>query len=143
MFIVLLRSRVNASNHKKCVLLSNQKCVIQPTIVNLHPNEYSQELHYYTFSVKLDSCIGSCNTLNDLSNKICVPNKTEDSNLSLFDMITGINELKTLTKRISCESKCKFDGRKCNSNQKCNKDKCRCKCKKHNICEKRLYLESC
>ena len=26
-------------------------------------------------------------------------------------MITGINELKTLTKHISCECKCKFDGR--------------------------------
>ena len=32
-------------------------------------------------------------------------------------MITGINELKTLTKHISCECKCKFDGRKCNSNK--------------------------
>ena len=30
-------------------------------------------------------------------------------------MITGINELKTLTKHISCESKCKFDRRNCNS----------------------------
>ena len=26
-----------------------------------------------------------------------------------FNMITGINGLKTLTKRISCECKCKFD----------------------------------
>ena len=51
-------------------------------------------------------------------------------------MITGINESKTLTKHISCECKCKFDGRKCNSNQKWNNDKCRCECKKHHICEK-------
>ena len=30
----------------------------------LHPNEHSQELHYYyLFKVKLDGCIGSCNTL--------------------------------------------------------------------------------
>ena len=36
-------------------------------------------------------------------------------------MITGINESRTLTKHISCECKCKFDGRKCNSNQKWNK----------------------
>ena len=35
----------------------------------------------------------------------------------VFNMITGINESKTLTKDISCECKCKFDGRKCNSNQ--------------------------
>ena len=31
-------------------------------------------------------------------------------------MITGINETKILTKHISCESKCKFDVRKCDSN---------------------------
>ena len=37
-------------------------------------------------------------------------------------MITGINESKTLTKSTSCECKCKFDGRKCNSNQWWNKD---------------------
>ena len=29
------------------VLLSNPKCMIQPTLINLHPNEYSRELHYY------------------------------------------------------------------------------------------------
>ena len=32
---------------------------------------------------------GSCNTHNDLSNKLCVPNKTENLNLSMFNMITG------------------------------------------------------
>ena len=42
----------------------------------MHPNEYNQELHYYTFAVKLDKCDGSCNILNDLDNKICVLNKT-------------------------------------------------------------------
>ena len=93
--------------------LNNQKCVSQPTI-KLHPNEYSQEFHYYPFEVKLDRCVGSCNTLNDLSNKVCVPNKTEDLNLRVFNIITEINESKTLTKHISCECKCQFDGRKCN-----------------------------
>ena len=39
-------------------------------------------------------------------------------------MITGINELKTLAKHISCESKCRFDGRKCYSNQWWNNYKC-------------------
>ena len=117
MFIVLLTGIVNASNHTKCVSLNNQNCKIQPTLINLHPNEYSQEFHYYSFAVKLDRCVRSCNTLNDLSNKVCVPNKTEDLNLNMFNMITGINESKTLTKHISCKCKCKFDGTKCNSNQ--------------------------
>ena len=79
---------VSASNHSKCVSLSNQKCMIQPTLINLHPNEYSQEFHYYPFAVKLDTCVGSCNTFNDVSNKVCLPNKTEDLNLSVFNVIT-------------------------------------------------------
>ena len=71
MFIVLSTSVVNASNHTKCVSLSNQKCELQPpNIINLHLNEYNQQLHYYPFAVKLNKCLRSCNTLNDLSNKV-------------------------------------------------------------------------
>ena len=40
-------------------------------------------------------------------------------------MITGRNEQKILTNDISCKYKSKFDGRKCNSDQKWNNDKCR------------------
>ena len=53
----------------------------------------------------------------EYSDKVCVPNKTEDLYLSVFNMITGINECRTLTKHISSECECKFDGRKCNSVQ--------------------------
>ena len=91
--------------------------MIQPTLINLRPDEYSQEFQYYPFLVKLDRFVGICNTLNDLSNKVCVPNKTEDLNLSVFNMITGINESKALTKYIPCECKCRFDGTKCKSDQ--------------------------
>ena len=42
--------------------------------------------------------------------------KTEDLNLSMFNIIKGINELNILTKHISCECKCRSDERKCNSN---------------------------
>ena len=45
------------------------------------------------------------------------------------NMITGKNESKILTNNTSCECKCKFDGRKCNSNQKRNNDKYQCMCK--------------
>ena len=37
------------------------------------------------------------NTLIDLSNKVCVPNETEDLNLNVFNMIIGVNKSKTLT----------------------------------------------
>ena len=51
-------------------------------------------------------------------------------------MITGINESKTLTKHISFQCKCKFDGRKCNLDQWWNNDKSRCECNKRLVCEK-------
>ena len=57
--------------------------MIQPTHINLHPNEYSKNFHGYPFAVKLDRYLGSCNTLNDLYNKVCALNKTEDLNLSI------------------------------------------------------------
>ena len=58
--------------------------MILPTLINLHPNEYSHESHYYQFLVKLDRCVGSCSTLIDFSNKVCIPDKTEDLNLTLY-----------------------------------------------------------
>ena len=54
-------------------------------------------------------------------------------------MIVRINQSKILTKNISCECKYKYDGRKCNSNQKRNNSKCGYECKnpgKHYMCEK-------
>ena len=114
----------------------------QPTFIDLHPNKYSQEFHCYPFSVQLDRYVGSCNTLIDLSNKVCVPNKTEDFNLSIFNMITGINESKTSTKHISCKCKCRFDERKSNSDQWWN-NKCQHECKNVMCVRKRLCLESC
>ena len=115
--------------------LVNQKCMTYSTLINLHPNEYSHEFHCYPFVVKSDKCLESCCTLNDLSKKVCVPNKTEDLNLSVFNVIAGINESKILTKHILCECKCRFEGGECNSDQWWINDKCLCACKKRHICE--------
>ena len=75
-----------------------------------------------------------------LNNQQCrIPNKIEDLNLNVFNMIVRINESKTLTKHSSCEYKYKFDVEKCNLNQKWNKDKClheRKNLTEHNACEK-------
>ena len=46
----------------------------QPTLINLRPNEYTSGLLYYSFAVSLDRFVGSCNNLDDWSNRVCVPN---------------------------------------------------------------------
>ena len=64
---------------------------MKPILINLQANEYIQGLHYYPSVVNLDRCTASSNTPKNTSGRICVPNKTEDVHLSVFDMITGIN----------------------------------------------------
>ena len=99
-FIEVLIGLVNGSNQTKCMSLSNQKCMTHPTLINLHHTVKNFTGIYFR-----------------LSNEVCVPNKMEVLNLSMFNMITRTDELKILTKRISCKCKCKLHGRKCNSNQ--------------------------
>ena len=36
------------------------------------------------FAVNSDWCMGSCNTLNDLSSRICIPHETEDLKVFLI-----------------------------------------------------------
>ena len=68
--------------------------------------------------------------------KVCVSNKTKYLNLSVFTMITRINESKSLTSHTSCKCKCIFDRRKCNSDQWWNNDKCQYESKKRHVYEK-------
>ena len=62
--------------------------------------------------------------------------ETEDLHLGMFKTIAGINKLKTLTKQISSECKCRFDGRNYTSDQWWNNDKSQCECKNRHVCEK-------
>ena len=63
----------------------------------------------------------------------------QDFNLSVLNTITGIDESKTLGKDVSCKCKRTFDGRKCNSDQWWNNDKCEYECKKRHICQKDYF----
>ena len=90
----------------------------KPFLIVLTPDKCNQAMRYYQLMVKLSRCYGSCYTLDNPSGRIYVVSKTEDINLNASNIVTRINESKSFTKLISCESKCKFDGRKCNSDQK-------------------------
>ena len=74
--------------------------------------------------ISVNKCGGSCNTIEDPFGRICVPNKIEDVNLTAFNMFQDTNESKTLAKHISCDARCEFDGKKWNSRQKWDNNKC-------------------
>ena len=83
-----------------CIPLNNQPCITRSDLIDLSPGEQNQGFRHYPFMINLDSCNGSCNTLDEPSGRIRAPNKTEDVNSNVFDMITRINESKTLSKHI-------------------------------------------
>ena len=45
--------------------------MVRPILTDLNITE----LKYYLFMISLDKCNGTCNSLDDLSTKICVPSK--------------------------------------------------------------------
>ena len=76
--------------------------------------------------ITLDKCSGSCNLVNDLCTKICVPTKTNNANVKAFNILKRTNEAKTMINiscglfHKSCDCKCKLNSTTCNSNQKWN-----------------------
>ena len=55
-----------------------------PILINLNSDKYNEEVRYYLFIFNLERCNGSCHTLDEPSDRICVPNKTEDVNLRVL-----------------------------------------------------------
>ena len=62
--------------------------VLIDLLFNLNP----VELNYYPFLFSLDKCNGSCNAVDELSTKKCVPSKTKDINVKVFNVSRNINE---------------------------------------------------
>ena len=50
------------------------------------------ELHQYPFTNSMSRCDGRCNSLEDPFGRICVPNKVEDVNLKVINVIKGTNK---------------------------------------------------
>ena len=73
--IRLLASMV-VSDYAKWLSLNNEPYMIRPTLIDLNHDEYKQGWCYYPFMVNWDRCNGGCNTIDDPSGRIYVPNKT-------------------------------------------------------------------
>ena len=58
--------------------LNKKPCFARSNLIDLNPDEITQRMSHYTFMINLDWCNGSCNTLDDLSIRIFVSNKTLD-----------------------------------------------------------------
>ena len=60
-------------------------------------------MNYITIHLYLIRCRISCCTLDDPSDKLCIPRKSRDMIITAFNMITGFKESKVFVKHISCD----------------------------------------
>ena len=66
----------------KYVSVNNQECRIKPEIINTNSNEPT----FYSYSIKVNKCIGRCNDINDPYSKMCVPDVANNVNVKVFNL---------------------------------------------------------
>ena len=47
---------------------------------------------FYLYSIKINKCKGSCNTINDPYAKICVLGSIKNKNVKVFNLMSRTNE---------------------------------------------------
>ena len=114
--------------------MNNQECKIKTEIININTNEPL----FYPYSIKINRCKGSFNTINDPYAKICVPDQIKDTNVKVFNLMSRTNETRHIKWHRTCNYIRRLDARICNK-QKWNDGKCRCECKElidRGVCDK-------
>ena len=77
-------------NSLECVSMSNQECKARPKIIDVNNNE----LVFYSYSIKVNKCSGSCDNINDPYARLCVPDIIKNINVRVFNLMQRINETK-------------------------------------------------
>ena len=85
----------------------------------------SVEFKFYLFTISLKICKAD----DDLFKEVYFLSGTKDVNVKVFNMITKVNQVKTLLKHSSYNFSCTFNSAASNSNENWDSDKCQCECK--------------
>ena len=108
----------------ECVSVVNQKCMPRPKILDV--NEGVGEALFYPYNVLVNKCSGSCNTLDDPTEKMSVPNIIKRINMKVYNFLMRLNETRNVLWHESCKCVCQLNSSVCNSKQIWNSDTCRC-----------------
>ena len=123
--ITFVSYNVLSVNSLECVSVNNKECKRTSEIINVNTNESM----FYSYSIKINKCKGSCNTVNDPYAKLFVPDTIKTINVKVFNLIPKANETRHIEWNKTCKCKCRLDASVCNKKQRWNEDKCRCKYK--------------
>ena len=116
-------------NSLECVSMNNQEYKARPRKINANNNEPV----FYPYIIKVNKCSGSCNNINDPYAKLCIPDIAKSRNVKVFNLMSRINEAKSIIWHKTCKCVCRLTSSVCNSRQIWNEDKCRCECNEYLI----------
>ena len=68
----------------KCYSVDNQNCQIMPEIINVN----NKEPIFNPYKVKMNRCVGSCNTIDAPYGKTCFANDIENIGLKVFNLLS-------------------------------------------------------
>ena len=74
-----------------CVSVNNQECKTRTKIININNNE----LVFCPFSIKVNTCSGSCNNINNPYAKLCVLDVVKNINVKVFNLMSWSNKQNT------------------------------------------------
>ena len=115
-FVLGLTIISNITNALECISIKNQKYKVRPQIVNINSNNPI----FYPSSVTINRCSGNCNNINDPYARICVPDTVKYLSFKVFNLMSKINETRSIKWHETCKCICRLDKIICNNKQKWN-----------------------
>ena len=73
-----------------CISMNNQECKLRPQVLNVNGDEPV----FFPFSTETSKFNGSCNNINYLFVKICVPDVVKNLNATVFNLMSITNKIK-------------------------------------------------
>ena len=70
--------------------MNNQECKTRTKIININNNEPV----FYSFSIKVNKCSGSCNNINNPYAKLCFPDVVKNIKEKIFNLMSWSNQTK-------------------------------------------------
>ena len=101
-------------NSLECVSMNNHECRTRTKIINISNNEPV----FYSFSIKVNKCSGSCNNIKDPYAELCVPDVVKNINVRAFNLNSWSNQTRHIEWHETCKCKCILHASVCNNKQR-------------------------
>ena len=92
--------------------MSNQEWKLKSAMVNIINNK----LLFYSYSILVNKCSGSCNDIYNPYATLCIPNVVKGMNIKVFNLMSRTNETCYVSWHETCACKCRLDTNFCNNN---------------------------